>query len=80
MDVVCVYRNIIGVSIYVLCMYYVGCRGGEPSYVNMEGKVVLPSGIAAIRQHVREVDNIPLQVRWISQERKKERNFLICDI
>lgn len=31
--------------------------------MNMEGKIVLPSGIAAIRQHVKEVDNIPLQVR-----------------
>ncbi|PFH35031.1 hypothetical protein BESB_059180 [Besnoitia besnoiti] len=35
---------------------------GDTSYVNMDGKIVLPSGIAAIRQHVREVDNVPLQV------------------
>ncbi|CBZ54129.1 conserved hypothetical protein [Neospora caninum Liverpool] len=32
------------------------------TYVNMDGKIVLPSGITAIRQHVEEVDNVPLQV------------------
>lgn len=33
---------------------------------NVVGNVVVPSGIADIRRHIKEVDNVPLQVSLFS--------------
>ncbi|KAK2197015.1 bifunctional HAD superfamily/P-type ATPase [Babesia duncani] len=37
-------------------------KSGRYSHVNQDGRVVLPSGIDNIRRHIRDVDDIPLQV------------------
>lgn len=38
----------------------------ELSIKNLVGNVVLPSGIEDIRRHIKEVDNVPLQVSLFS--------------
>ncbi|CRG97208.1 conserved Plasmodium membrane protein, unknown function [Plasmodium gallinaceum] len=38
----------------------------KPSFINRDGKVVIPSGINNIKRHIEEVDDIPLRVSLYS--------------
>ncbi|AFZ79377.1 hypothetical protein BEWA_022250 [Theileria equi strain WA] len=40
----------------------ISLSASDKTFINQEGRMVLPNGIENIRQHIEEVDDIPLQV------------------